>query len=106
MRYADIEFYALIGLFLFTVWFIADTVRYYRGQKRQIRHLYRFAREGEPDAQITLAQRYQKGNMVRKSCQNALFWYQKAAFTDDERGKSYFKKFLDSYGRRGYKNKC
>lgn len=106
MRYSDIEFYVLIGLALFTVWFIIDTVRYYYGQKRQIKHLHRFAREGESDAQVALAKRYQKGNMVRKSCQNAIFWYQKAAFSGDERGRSYFKKFLENYYNGGNKDKC
>jgi len=66
MKYEDIELYALIGLFIFTVWFIVNTIKYYYGEKRKIRHLHRFAKEGERDAQYRLAKRYQKGDMVKK----------------------------------------
>ena len=105
MKQDDIEFYAMIALFLFTVWFIINTIRYYYGEKRKIRHLHRFAKEGERDAQYTLAKRYQKGDMVKKSCQNAAFWYQKAALSGDEDAKSHLQMFLERHSH-GDKDKC
>jgi TPR repeat protein len=106
MKYSDLEFYGLIGLFLFTLWFIANTVRYYYAQKRKIRHLHRFAKEGEKEAQLRLAKHYQKGDMVKKSCQNAAFWYQKAAFSGDEKAQSYLQSFLEKQRSGSHKDKC
>jgi TPR repeat protein len=106
MRYEDLEFYALIVLFLFTIWFVVNTFRYYYAQKRRIRHLHRFAKEGEKESQLQLAQRYQKGEMVKKSCRNAAFWYQKAAFSGDEKARNYLQNFLEKHRRGDHKNKC
>ncbi len=97
----DLELYIIIGLFLFIIWFIFNTKKFYHGEKRKLKNLHRFAKEGEAEAQQDLALRYQKGKMVTKSCYRAAFWYQKAAFSGDEKAKGYLKKFLD---RR--KNKC
>jgi len=41
--------------------------------------------------------------MVKKDCQQAAFWYQKAAFSGDEEAKGYLQKFLD---KRKNKKKC
>ena len=106
MNYDDMELYALVGLFFFTVWFIINTVRYYYGEKRKIKHLHRFAKEGEVDAQQRLAKRYQKGDMVKKSCQNAAFWYQKAALSGDEEAQSHLKRFLQKRKKGKGKNNC
>jgi len=106
MKFEDIELYVLIGLFFFTLWFIANTVKYYYGEKRKIRHLHRFAKEGETDAQYKLAKRYQEGDMVKKSCQNAAFWYQKAALSGDEKAKSHLESFLKKHRNGKEKNKC
>ncbi len=106
MKYEDIELYVLIGLFIFTVWFVINTIKYYYGEKRKIRHLHRFAKEGERDAQYTLAKRYQKGDMVKKSCQNAAFWYQKAALSGDEKAKSHLQTFLEKHRKGREKDKC
>jgi len=88
----NIEFYIFLVLLIFTIWFIRNTIRYYRGEKRTVKHLHRFAKEGEVDAQNHLAKRYHKGNMVKKSSQRAAFWYQKASFSGDDNAKE----FLDT----------
>ena len=99
----NIELYAIVILFVFTVWFIFNTIKYYRGEKRKVKNLHRFAKEGEVKAQQNLARHYQKGDMVRKSCEKAAFWYQKAAFSGDNEAKGHLEKFLD---HRKQKNKC
>ena len=71
-------------LVLFTIWFIANTIKYYKGEKRKVKHLHRFAREGESISQYELAKRYAKGMTVRKSLQNAAYLSQKSAFSGNE----------------------
>jgi len=88
----NIELYIILALFIFTIWFILNTVKYYKGEKRKVKHLHRFAKEGEVEAQHHLAKRYQKGYAVKKSCQKAAFWYQKAAFSGDDDAKSFLEK--------------
>lgn len=90
-----IEIYIILVLFIFTVWFIFNTIKYYKGEKRKVKHLHRFAKEGESDAQHHLAKRYQKGYAVKKSCQKAAFWYQKASFSGDEDAKDSLEKMLE-----------
>ncbi len=109
MHTEDIEFYATIGLSLFTVWFIVDTIRYYFGAKRRLRQMHRFAKEGEVDSQYQLAKHYQKGSIVKKSCQNAAFWYQKAAFAGNAKAKAYREAFLAKYqadSEKSHSKKC
>ena len=86
-----IEFYSLLLLFLFTLWFIRNTLKFYKGEKRKIKNLHRFAREGESLSQYELAKRYAKGEMVKKSKHNAASFSQKAALSGDKEAK----KFLD-----------
>jgi len=88
----NMELYIIVGLFVFTIWFILNTVKYYKGEKRNVKHLHRFAKEGEVEAQHHLAKRYQKGNMVKKSSEKAAFWYQKAAFSGDSEAKGFLEK--------------
>jgi TPR repeat protein len=88
----NIELYIIVILFIFTVWFILNTIKYYKGEKRKVKHLHRFAKEGEKEAQHHLAKRYQKGFAVKKSCQKAAFWYQKAAFSGDPDAKNFLEK--------------
>ncbi|MCW8822108.1 MAG: hypothetical protein OQK45_07750 [Sulfurovum sp.] len=90
----DIELYIILGLFVFTIWFILNTIKYYKGEKRKVKHLHKFAKEGEIEAQQHLAHRYHKGYTVKKSCQKAAFWYQKAAFSGDDDAKGFLKKML------------
>lgn len=90
----DIELYLLVFLVIFTLWFIRNTVKYYKGEKRNIKHLHRFAKEGEEDSQYKLAQRFQKGKMVKRSCNDAAFWYQRAAFSGNEDAKNKIDKIL------------
>lgn len=88
----NVELYIIVGVFIFTVWFILNTIKYYKGEKRKVKHLHRFAKEGETQAQHHLAKRYQKGFAVKKSCQKAAFWYQKAAFSGDSDAKHFLEK--------------
>jgi len=99
----NFELYLIAGLIVFTLWFIFNTKKFYFGEKRKVKNLHRFAKEGEAEAQGHLARRYQKGKMVKKNCQQAAFWYQKAAFSGDEEAKGYLQKFLD---KRKNKKKC
>lgn len=91
----NIELYMIGVLSVFTIWFIIHTIRFYKGEKRKVKHLHRFAKEGELDAQQNLAHRYKKGYAVKKSCQKAAFWYQKAAFSGDENAKSSLEKMRE-----------
>jgi len=95
----NIELYLIVFLILFTLWFMLNTLKYYKGEKRKVKHLHRFAREGESLSQYELAKRYAKGQAVRKSCQNAAFLSQKAAFSGDDRAQ----KLLDTILK---KRKC
>jgi len=99
----NIELYLIVGLFFFIIWFIFNTIKYYRGEKRKVKNLHRFAKEGEDDAQESLARRYQKGDMVKKNCEKAAFWYQKASFSGNEEAKGSLQKFLED---RKNKKKC
>ena len=99
----NLELYIIVGLFIFLIWFIFNTKKFYFGEKRKVKNLHRFAKWGEVEAQQKLAQYYQKGKMVKKSCDQAAFWYQKAAFSGDEKAKGYLQKFLD---KRKNKGKC
>jgi len=87
-------------LALFTLWFIRNTINYYYGEKRKLKHMHRFAKEGDVEAQRHLAKRYRKGDMVRKSCDQAAFWYQKAAFSGDEEAKGFLQKFFESHKKK------
>ena len=104
VKYVDgiekIELYLIPGLSVFTFWFILNTVKYYHGEKRKVKNLHRFAKEGETDAQGSLAYRYKKGHMVRKNCQKAAFWYQKAAFSGNEEARGYLQDFLDDHKKK------
>ncbi len=99
-KHEDFEIYLFIGLLLFTLWFIRSTVKYYYGQKRKLRHMHRFAREGDVDAQRHLAARYRKGDILPKSCERAAYWYHKVALTGDEEAKGYLQKFLESHRKK------
>jgi len=92
----NIELYMIIALIFIIIWFIFNTMKYYRGEKRKVKNLHRFAKEGEQDAQHRLAEHYQKGEMVKKDCEKAAFWYQKASFSGDDEAKGYLKQFLDN----------
>jgi len=101
----NFELYLIVGLVVFTLWFIFNTKKFYFGEKRKVQNLHRFAKEGEVEAQQELAEYYQKGKMVKQNCDKAAFWYQKAAFSGDEKAKGYLQKFLDK-GKDNRKNKC
>jgi TPR repeat protein len=99
----NIELYTIVLLIVFILWYIFNTKKYYHTQKRKIKNLHRFAKEGEVEAQSDLARRYHKGKQVKKDCQSAAFWYQKAAFSGDEDAKGHLEKFLT---KRNSKGKC
>ena len=90
----NFELYLIVGLVVFTLWFIFNTKNFYFGEKRKIKHLHRFAKEGEEDSQYKLAQRFQKGNMVKRSCHDAAYWYQRAAFSGNDDAKNKIDKIL------------
>lgn len=96
----EMELYLFIALLLFTLWFIRSTVKYYFGEKRKLRQMHRFAREGELKSQQELAQRYRKGDMLPKSCERAAYWYQKAALSGDEEAKGFLKTFLENHKKK------
>ncbi|MEA2047677.1 MAG: hypothetical protein U9O64_04430 [Campylobacterota bacterium] len=84
----NLELYLIGVVLIFTIWFILNTIKFYKGEKRNVKHLHRFAKEGEVASQNSLAERYHKGDMVKKSSQSAAFWYQKAYFSGDENAKA------------------
>lgn len=98
MDIKNIELYLIILLLFFTLWFIYNTVKYYKGEKRKVKHLHRFARQGESLSQYELAKRYAKGQAVKKSCQNAASLSQKAAFAGDEDAQKLLDKILKKRG--------
>jgi len=102
----NFELYMIALLIIGIIWLIADTVKYYHGEKRKVKHLHRFAKEGEIEAQSNLAKRYHKGNMVKKDCQKAAFWYQNAAFKGDNEAKEHLKKFFLDKKKYIKKTKC
>lgn len=93
----NFELYLIVFLCLFIVWFVLNTVKYYQGEKRKVKHLHRFARKGETISQYELAKRYAKGQTVKKSCQNAAFLSQKAAFGGDKDAQKLLNKILKKH---------
>jgi len=102
----NFELYIIVLLIIGIIWISIDTVKYYRGEKRKVKLLHRFAKEGEVESQSKLAKRYHKGNMVKKDCQKAAFWYQKASFGGDEEAKEHLKRFFINSKRDIKKIKC
>jgi TPR repeat protein len=102
----NIELYIIVILIIAIIWFILNTVKFYQGEKKKVKNLHRFAKEGEVAAQNRLAKRYQKGDMVTKDCQKAAFWYQKASFLGDEDAKGHLAAFLDKGRKTIKKKKC
>jgi len=96
----NLELYLIAFLLLFTIWFIVNTIKYYYGEKRKVRNLHRFAKEGEREAQHTLAKRYQKGDFVKKNCERAAFWYQSAALKGDVEAKGHLEQFLKNHQQK------
>jgi len=94
MKVENIELYLILFLVLFTIGFIVNTIKYYKGEKRKVKHLHRFAREGESISQYELAKRYAKGIAVRKSLQNAACLSQKSAFSGNENAKKLLNNIL------------
>ena len=94
MDIENIELYLILFLFVFIVWFIRNTIKHYHGEKRKVRNLHRFAKEGEAEAQHNLAKRYHKWDFVNKNCDRAAFWYHSAALKGDEKAKGHLENFL------------
>lgn len=90
----EFELYVMLGVFIFTIWLIFNTINHYKAEKRKVKYLHRFAKEGEVDAQQSLARRYYKGYAVKKNCRKAAFWYQKAAFSGENDAKIFLEKIL------------
>jgi TPR repeat protein len=90
----NLELYLFLILLLFTLWFIRNTIKYYKGEKKKVKTLHRFAKAGEVAAQFQLAKRYQKGKAVKKSCNKAAFWYRQAAYSGDKAAKEQWTLFF------------
>ena len=88
----EFELYLIVGVTILTIWLIFNTITFHKGEKRKVKHLHRFAKEGEAEAQHALARRYQKGYAVKKNCRKAAFWYQKAAFSGQDDAKIFLEK--------------
>jgi len=99
----DIELYAIVVLMIFLWWFIKNTIKFYHGEKKRVKNLHKFAKAGEVESQIELGEHYQKGRVVKKSCDRAAYWYNRAALSGDEDAQGYLQKFLKQ--RKG-KKKC
>lgn len=102
----DLEVYLFLVLLLFTIWFIRNTIKYHQGEKKKVKRLLRFAKEGEVQSQYQLAKRYQKGNSVKKSCAKAAFWYQKAAYSGDEEAREHLNLFLKKHNSSRNHKRC
>jgi len=100
----NIELYIIVLLIVSIVWLIFNTIKFYRGEKRKVKNLYHYASKGEVEAQKLLAKHYHKGNMVKKDCQRAAFWFQRASFSGDEEAKGHLQKFFDK--NKSMKKKC
>ena len=84
----DIELYSIIVLGILTLWLIINTFTFARGRKKIVKNLHRYAKEGELEAQSKLAACYDKGDVVIQDSLKASFWYQKAAFINDDRAST------------------
>lgn len=91
----NIELYSIIVLCVTIIWLIYNAIQYYKGEKRKIKHLHRFAKDGELESQEKLAQRYETGNMIIQDYERAAFWYQNAAFNTNLKSKERLRNFLD-----------
>ncbi len=83
----NFELYLIVIFIVILIGFILNTIKYYRGEKRKVKNLHRFAKEGETDAQHHLAEHYEKGDMVKQDAQKAAFWKQRASFSAYRSGK-------------------
>jgi TPR repeat protein len=97
----NIELYLIAFLILFLWWFIRNTIKFYYGEKKRVKNLHRFAKDGEVDAQVELAKHYQKGKVVKKSCDRALYWYNRASLSGSDEAKGYLQKFVEDKKGRG-----
>lgn len=80
----NFELYLIVILILVLLGFIMNTFTYYRDEKRKLKNLHRFAKEGEIEAQQDLAKHYKEGKMLKKDTKKADFWQQKAYFSSDK----------------------
>lgn len=76
----EFELYAISVLFLFTLWFIVNTILYYRAEKRRLKQLRHFNNRREVFSQTTIGKYYDKGHIVKRNYCNAVFWSKKVAF--------------------------
>jgi len=83
----NFELYLIVILIVVLLGIILNTIKYYRGEKRKVKNLHRFAKDGEVDAQHHLAEHYEKGNVVKKDTQKAAFWRQIASFSENRKVK-------------------
>ena len=90
----NIELYLTLVITLVVIYLIINTIFYYKCEKRKVKYLHRFAKNGEVDAQRELAKRYYSGNFLPKNRQLSAFWCQKALFAGDTTAKDFLDKIL------------
>jgi len=83
----NFELYLIVILVIVLFGIILNTIKHYRGEKRKVKNLHRFAKEGEMDAQHHLAKHYEKGKMVKQDSKKAAFWHQRASFSNTKMEK-------------------
>lgn len=83
----NFELYLIVILILVLLGLILNTIKYYRGEKRKLKNLHHFAKEGEVEAQENLAKHYEKGKMLKKNTQKAAFWQQRATFSEARKSR-------------------
>jgi TPR repeat protein len=100
MNMANAELYLTAVVFVVTIGMIIHTVRYFKGKRRLLKHMKRFAKEGDGDAGLFVADEYRKGDVVKKNCDGARFWYHKAALDGNEEAKKRLSSFDDKSKKR------
>jgi TPR repeat protein len=98
---ANFELYLIGVLFLVMIGLVIHTVRYYKAKKRMFKHMKRYAKQGDSEAELYVAEEYHKGEIVKKSCEQAHFWYHKAALHGNEKAR----KNLENLNKRD-KKRC
>jgi hypothetical protein len=81
----NIELYFILFLSLFTLWFIVNTVKYYKSKRRKLKPWHRFSREDAILSQYELAKRYAKNQEVQKRYQNVTHFAKKTVGFKDRK---------------------
>jgi TPR repeat protein len=83
-----LELYLIVIIIVILIALVLNTIKYYKGEKRKVKNLHRFAKDGERDAQKDLAKHYEEGYIVKKDTKKAAFWHLKASITEKQISKA------------------